>query len=480
MDPTARKSPGAQTPGLVACLDESRLVRLADADLAFRPGILREATLILHRFEIFLGHALHQQAIAFHDHAVERHDRLIPPEAEEAAVGHHDEELLALRILDDPIDGAELLALIVVDLTALDLGDGNLLLLSRADSARRLRLLADAERVARLTLLHGLTRLLLRLLARLHLLLAGLLLRLLLLTGLLTFRHALDADLRLAFLLLELHLRLTGALERHLRLGLFGTHLRLRLLGLYLRLSLLDLNLRLGLRYRDLRLRHAYDNLGLRLLHDDGRRGLTHDDLRRLLLDIDLSGLLLNPDLSTCRILLLRLLLLTRLLSGLSLLLAAKLDWLLILDRLELRLLLFTERLSTLKLAVLAHAMGDKLIALHIDTVDRQENLALILRHLDHQELLGTLAINDARDRADRLALFADDFAIHQFSNRNFLKLTGLHLLLTGLPRLRLLARLHLARLLLHLLLRLTRLRLGLLCARRHGNHRRGTEKRCK
>jgi hypothetical protein len=433
------------------------------------------------------------------NHALQRHHDFVGAEAEEPAVGDHDEELLALRVLENTLDGAELLALVVVDLTALELGNRDLLLLGRSDGTRRLRLLADSERVASLTLLDrlllSLSRLLLSLLLRglLSLLLTRLLLGLLLhllLAGLLLLAgsHALDADLRLAFLLLELHLRLAGTLEGHLRLGLFGADLRLRLLGLDHRLGLLDLNLRLRLRHRHLGLRHAHDDLGLRLLHDDRRRSLTNDDLRRLLLDIDLGRLLLHLDAGPSDFLLLTRLsllllawlhlgLLLGLLPRLGLLLPADLDRLLILDRLELSLLLFAERLCALQLTVL-HAMRDQLIALHVHAVDRQENLALILRHLDHDELFRTLAVDDAGDGADRFALLGDDLAVHQFTDRNFLQLTSLHLLLARLR----LARLLLTRLLrLHLLLlRLTRLRLGLLCARRHGNHRRGTEERCK
>jgi len=410
-----------------------------------------------------------------HDHPLKRHHDLIRTEAEEPAVGDHDVELLALRILDDALDGAELLALVVVDLAAFDLGNSNLLLLRRPDGTRCLRLLTDTECVASFTLL----RLLLRLLTRLRLLLTRLLLGLLLLLGLtwllLALRHPLDADLRLTLLLLELDLRLTRALEGHLRLGLLGADHGLRLLGLNLRLGLFHLNLRLGLLHGNLGLRHAHDDLGLRLLHDNRRRSLTDDDLRRLLLDIDLSRLLLNPYLGTGRLLLS--LLLTRLASGLGLLLAADLNGLLLVDLLELGLLLFAEGLSALQLAVL-HAMRDQLVALHVHAVDRQQNLALVLLHLDDDELLRALAIDDSGDGADGLALLADDLAVHQFTDGQFLQLSSLHLLL--LARLRL-TRLLLTRLLrLHLLLLgLTRLRLGLLCTRRHGNHRRGTEERC-
>jgi hypothetical protein len=402
------------------------------------------------------------------NHALQRHHDLVGAEAEEPAMGDNDVELLSLRVLEDALDGAELLALIVLHLTAFQLGNGDLLLLRRADGAGRLRLLADAECVASFTLL--------RLLLLTRLLLGLLLLHLLLPRLLLPFRHPLDPNLRLTLLLLELDLRLAGALERHLRLGLLRANHGFRLLGLNLRLGLLDLNLRLGLRDGYLRLRHAHDDLGLGLLHDDGRRSLADDDLRRLLLDVDLRRLLLNPYLSPGRLLLsLSLLLLARLLTCLRLLLSTDLDRLLILDRLELGLLLFAEGLRTLELAVL-HALGNQLVTLHVHAVQREKNLALVLQHLDHEELLCALAIDDTCDRPDRLALFADDLTIHQFTDRYFLQVSGLHLLL--------LARLHLARLTwllrLHLLLlRLARLRLGLLCTRRHGNHRRGTEKRC-
>ncbi|HSP23867.1 MAG TPA: hypothetical protein VLQ65_01705 [Saliniramus sp.] len=358
-------------------------------------------------------------------------------------MGDHDEELLALRILNDPLDRSEFLTLIVVDVTAFDVCDSHVLLLRRADGARRLRLLADAEELAAVTLS-------LRLLC-------GLLLSLLLTLLLLAFRHALDANARLSGFLLELDLRLAGTLERHLRLGLLGADHGLRLIRRHPRLRLLDLNLRLGLSYGDLRLGHTHDDFGLRLLHDDGRRSLTDDDLRRLLLNADLRGLLIDRDQSSGRIAL------SLLLTSLSLHLTANLNRLLGFDLGILGLLLLVERLRALDHAVLADTLRDELLALHVHALERKEHAALVLLHLDEEEGLLTLALDDACNATDRLALLAHHFTVHQIADGHFLQLTLLSRL----------ALLHL------LLLRLT-LRLGLLCTRRHGNHRRGTEERCK
>jgi hypothetical protein len=406
-----------------------------------------------------------------HDHALQRHHGFVLAKAEEAAMGDDHVELLALRILQHAIDGTEFLALVVVDVAAFEVRNGDLLLLGGADCAGRLWLLADAEHRAGVTLLRLLLgRLLLSLLLLSGLLLGLLTLLHLLLTSLLllTLTHPLDADDRATLLLLELDLRLAGALELHLRLGLLRADLRLRGLGLDLRLGLLDLNLRLLLADRNLRLRHAHDDLGLRLLHDDRGRGLADQDLRGLLLDVDLSRLLLDADLSTCglllRLLLSGLLLLTRLLLGLRL---THLNGLLLVDLLELSLLLLAEGLRALDLAIGGTQRHDLLTA-HLDAVDRQKDLALVLHHLDDDKLLLALAIDDAGDGADRLALLADDFAIHEFADGHLGELTGLLLTwLAGLLRL-------------HLLLRLALLRLGLLSARRHRHHRGGTEERSK
>lgn len=137
-----------------------------------------------------------------------------------------------------------------------------------------------------LSLLLGLLLLLASRLLLPHLLLAHLLL------ALLVGRHLFEADLWLTFSLLVLNPRLTHALDVHLRLtGPLdrGLDLTLRRLHLHLGLRPLDLNLGLLLRLPDgyLRLRHLHLNLWLRHLHSD--LGLRHADR-------DLRLRLLNRD----------------------------------------------------------------------------------------------------------------------------------------------------------------------------------------
>ena len=103
-----------------------KLTDRVDLDLLIAIEFAEPAVVPIHRLhcaDLILGQALGYEPITAHRHALQRNWHMLFADAQEAAGADHD-VLLAVRPLDHALDIAELIALRVVEIEPVDLGDG--------------------------------------------------------------------------------------------------------------------------------------------------------------------------------------------------------------------------------------------------------------------------------------------------------------------------------------------------------------------
>ena len=269
-----------------------------DLDLLIAVEFAEPAVVPIHRLhcaDLILGQALGYEPITANRHTLQRNWHMLLTNPEEAARADH-EVLLAVRPFHNALDIAKLIALRVIEIQPVDLGDSKGLCRRNCPSGLRATVCrASGLLLGCRSLSGGVGPALLALGHCLH---PNLGLALRLVDHNLRLR-AFVADVRLA-LALDLDVRSAGVLlNRNLRPRRLDVHLRLllRLNHLDLSLRLVHLNLRLSHCDIDVRPRHADDDLRLRDVHSHGRLRLTHQDLGLRLTHADLRLRLLNRDL---------------------------------------------------------------------------------------------------------------------------------------------------------------------------------------